>query len=239
MNLYMTRKSILDRMAKTLSRGLKKKLNQRRNNKRRKAQTLTVRGPTVASDQLFVKMRYTKLFSLNSATGIMAQQVFRGNSLFDPEEPIGGGQPMGRDQYAALYQSYQVMGSKIKIEFSPRESADGIGTVFGTVPIDIATSVTGIAQAIELPYSKHMSAPNGQSKAIVINNYISTKSKFGYKDILQSDKLSSLQGSSPSEQFYWTVYGIAVDGLGTVVIDCVATITYYVRLFDRKDLSRS
>lgn len=216
-----------------------RKRKRRFRKKRNGPKTLILRGPTAVPDQMLVKMKYVQLFTLSSAGGNTAHQVFRGNSIFDPDFTGVGGQPMSRDQWQDFYQRYTVTGSSIKVEYNLQASADGIGSIMGIVPVDTSGAVTGIGQAIELPYSKHISVPNNQSVPLVLKNYITTKKKFGYKNILQEDDLSATFGANPVEQYFWNVYMITADALSSSTANCVATITYYVRMFDRKDLSRS
>jgi len=55
-----------------------------------------------------VNLRYVQDFSLNPGDGSTSVQVFRANSVFDPDFSGTGHQPMFRDNYAALYDTYQV-----------------------------------------------------------------------------------------------------------------------------------
>lgn len=55
-----------------------------------------------------VNLRYVQDFVLNPGAGSTTVQVFRANSIFDPDFSGTGHQPMFRDNYAALYDTYQV-----------------------------------------------------------------------------------------------------------------------------------
>lgn len=55
-----------------------------------------------------VNLRYVSEFILNPGTATTAVYVFRANSIFDPDFTGIGHQPMFRDNYAALYNTYQV-----------------------------------------------------------------------------------------------------------------------------------
>lgn len=63
-----------------------------------------------------------------STTNYAAPQVVRMNSLFDPEERVGGEQPAYRDVFAGVYSSYQVMAARITVKF------EGLNT--GTDPTE-------------------------------------------------------------------------------------------------------
>lgn len=70
-------------------------------------------------------------------------QVMRMNSTYDPDFSGGGHQPMYRDTYAAVYNSYRVVGSKITVDFSPSRW-DYSGT-FGPFIFGIAGNVSSSA----------------------------------------------------------------------------------------------
>lgn len=64
-------------------------------------------------------LRYIQTNTLTSTTGGIATQVFRMNGPFDPDVTGIGHQPMYWDRYAAIYQSYRVLGSRITAIATP------------------------------------------------------------------------------------------------------------------------
>lgn len=62
-----------------------------------------------------VALRYVQTFSLNAGSGSTAVQVFRGNSINDPDYTGIGHQPMFSDNYAAIYGAYRVNYATIKM----------------------------------------------------------------------------------------------------------------------------
>ena len=58
------------------------------------------------------KLRYVTRVRLDlPAAGTVEYFTMRGNSIFDPEFPVGGHKPRGTDEYFALYETYTVLGS--------------------------------------------------------------------------------------------------------------------------------
>lgn len=55
-----------------------------------------------------VKLRYVENISLDGGSGSSAINVFRANSIYDPNYTGTGHQPMYRDNYAAIYEDYRV-----------------------------------------------------------------------------------------------------------------------------------
>lgn len=64
-------------------------------------------------------LRYIDLYGITSTAGGIAQQVFSLNGIFDPDITAVGHQPMYFDRYAAIYNNYRVLGSRITAEISP------------------------------------------------------------------------------------------------------------------------
>ena len=76
------------------------------------------------------KLVYTDTILLSS-TGSVAfnTHTFRANSVFDPDWTGAGHQPTRFDQLAALYQRYEVLKSKIRVQFTTGQLADTSTTV--------------------------------------------------------------------------------------------------------------
>lgn len=55
-----------------------------------------------------VVLRYVDDFTLNAGNASTAVRVFKVNSLFDPDDSVGGHQPMYFDQYKLIYSGYKV-----------------------------------------------------------------------------------------------------------------------------------
>lgn len=72
------------------------------------------------------KLTYVDAITLNATPSLAAKYFYRCNSLFDPDFTATGHQPMGFDQYAALYNHYHVHSAYIECIFSgPDNNASG------------------------------------------------------------------------------------------------------------------
>jgi len=69
------------------------------------------------------RLRYVESFEFNPTAGVMATQVYRANSAYDPDYTGGGHQPLGFDQYATLYAHYTVLSSHITCTLEPTTTA--------------------------------------------------------------------------------------------------------------------
>jgi len=109
---------------------------------------------TGASDIQLVKLRYSStLVDFTASIGYYAH-VFRLNSLFDPDYTGVGAQPLGFDQWAALYGSYRVIRASAKLTAAASVS-QAIPMVMGFYPSTDATTESIIDNAMQKPRSSY------------------------------------------------------------------------------------
>ena len=96
----------------------------------RTATTLS-KGPyTNIGDRARTTLRYVAYGSISTASLGYGEQIFRLNSLFDPDYSGAGAQPLGFDQWAAFYQRYKVLCAHVKVEFAaPTSLAESIVSI--------------------------------------------------------------------------------------------------------------
>jgi len=76
-----------------------------------------------------VVLNYTDMQTLSGAAASnVSRQVYRLNSLFDPDATGAGAQPSGFDQYAAIYNRYTVFKVDVEAHFSAINSTTLTGT---------------------------------------------------------------------------------------------------------------
>lgn len=76
-------------------------------------------------DEQFVTFRYSGSSS-QAATGSYFLYQFRGNSLYDPDYTSAGAQPVGFDQWSALYTRYRVYEYTMKVRLSSNTAANNV-----------------------------------------------------------------------------------------------------------------
>lgn len=201
------------------------------------------RAPIGFPTSRLVRMRYVENYSLNPALpGLMAQYVFRCNSIFDPNETGTGGQPLGHDQWSVFYNKYVVVGSKITVV-----AQGGGSSGSGSVPV-----YTGIKRdldgAIDADYRRlkeqgsmaRVWQPLGDAK-LKMNSYFSCKKHFGIANVKDGvDRYGALFGANPIDQMRFVHYYQAQDRASSVSPTVfTATIDYLVLCFEVKDLPAS
>lgn len=166
-------------------------------------------------NSIITKLRYCTSVSLVAGAGASAIHVFSANSIFDPDVTGVGHQPMYRDQYAALYENYVVLGSQINVEFVNHNTGSGcIVSVNG----DNDTTIPSAIDARTEQSNAIATAMAPASKSTLFMTY-SPEKHLGTTD---TDQGITAVGSSPSNQWY---YGIAM-----AHIDATSSLTTYARV---------
>lgn len=104
-----------------------KKRPYRRRRRKNRYTAKRYRGVSAIStplpDRLKTTLKYVENVTLNPGLGgIMDTNIWRANSLYDPNYTGVGHQPRGFDQFMGLYTRYEVLGSMIKITANNRDN---------------------------------------------------------------------------------------------------------------------
>ena len=175
-------------------RTLRKPFRSRRRVYKRSSRNLrSVKQGNAFPDRSLVKMRYADNYEMNSVGGI-SSQIWRVNSIFDPDSTGVGHQPYSHDQWAALYNEYNVHGVKVDLRLTNNSS---------TVPMDCVfyfnnngTAIGKMSTAKEKPYSSHrlLGVSTGNNTA-TISRYVNLKKLYG--NGLQTTNFRTVFGTSP------------------------------------------
>jgi hypothetical protein len=188
---------------------------------------------------IVTKMRYCTNITLTSTTGAVTYNTFRANSVFDPDQSGVGHQPMWRDNYAAVYSNYRVLGSKIKTIFTPlidaadanRGSYEGpwIVGINGTNSTASYSSTPETRMEANDSVYKLLNARTGADGVVVLHETYSAETTLGRPTT--DDTTGSTVGSSPSAEWYWQVWTYDYSGATSEVV-AVCEIEYTVEFFN-------
>jgi len=212
---------------------------------RRTASQAFIRQPTGVPDRLYVKLVYREQLSWTTASGNLGDNVYRGNSIFDPDLTGTGGQPMGFDQWAAFYFSYTVLGSKIEVS-SQINGGSAQTNRMGITPSNLSNAMTGHEAAEEAPYTKARrlivgsGGANNASGGGDLTCYMSTAKMVGVKrEAVQiEDAFGALVTANPTNTWFWHVWNYVPAG-DTQSLYQNVKITYYVVFETRQVLGLS
>lgn len=178
--------------------------------------------------QMKVCLKYNAHHSLTSGAGTASSQLFKLNSVFDPDQTGTGHQPMARDQWALLYTHYRVDKCTVKIT-AICPSGGGFLTVF---PSTDNSSITDPVVAAESRSSTTIGVQEGGGPRTMFKSFDlcdvfgATRSTINADDLYRS-VLSADPQSVGYIRISWVDEAVAT---GTVV-NFSTEITYYTTLF--------
>lgn len=208
----------------------------RRYRKRSTKPTTAIQKTLGFADRTRVKLVYSWYGQLQSTIGATGFIYFRGNSIYDPEDILGGGQPADFDIYKLFYYNYVVHGSSMSVKLMNGNAANSSAIRFAMVPTPAATpSSLSPEEVAEQPYAKYVTLPNyGGSRKL--SAYMSTAKMVGRPKvaIIADDQYQAPVSSNPTYTWFWNVcYKAADDGAITNVYAGIRFV-YYVEFFNRK-----
>jgi len=191
----------------------------------------------------FYKLKYQDSnFNGTCTSAAPLTQVFRGNSLFDPDFTGGGVQPYGFDQLCAAnapFGAYVVYSSKIKI-FPHINSS----LAYSFQPIRMVVAPCRENSLTYTEFEDICQIPG--HRAITINTLDTAKSVLSAfcktKTILQQPPVSSqtiaLYNADPGRPWFWIYYVEPITS-ADVAMRYDVQITYYCKLIRNQDVNES
>ncbi len=197
-----------------------------------------------------VKLRYVdSRVTLDASVDSFTSTVFRANSIFDPDYSGVGHQPMGHDQWAAIYERYTVLGSKITVTYTPSGTSNVNGSYMGVTlsgsvaPLGNYTDIDNILESKLTSATRTVgnTLSNGFPRArdLSVSKTFSAKKFFGVRDVQDGAALSAQVGANPSRDAYFGVWTAAVDGGDPGSISMRVQIDYIVLFKEPKNLDGS
>jgi hypothetical protein len=190
-------------------------------------------------------LRYTRATAVVGAVGATATQIFSGNSLFDPDVTGAGGQPLGFDQWAAMYLKYRVLASSIEVNLATPGAASNAEALayFVLTPSNDASAFTTLEAGASQPYAKEwiMNGISGSFMFKPTTSSMETALIMGVskQSVLTDDELSALTTASPANQWYWRISGRAADSAATIAVQMTVTVSYLCDFYERNLLGLS
>lgn len=193
----------------------------KRNKKTKKSQAVVrTAGPYPPVETLMpsrrtfrTELRYSDQVTLDAAAGSFTTYVFSANGLFDPNVTGTGHQPRGFDQIMAMYDLYQVIGSKIYVEFFNSASGGSqepcLVSLIATNQASIGAS--GIFDMFEQPNQITRAMAPNQSDSIRMSLKCDPSKLLGYDH--KDGSLKGAAGSNPVQQVYYTLAQASSNGV--------------------------
>lgn len=163
--------------------------------------------------------------------------IFRGNSLYDPDQTGVGVQPYGYDEYCALFNGrYKVYASKIKVSFYLSEAS--YGCLVGVYPARSEYSYHDSSDLRVTRGSRYrmLSSGTGITGRNTVYAYSTTRQNL---PIIGDDSTYASVGANPTNTWVWVVYANSESLAEELSIYFDVQITYYARLSKLENLNES
>ena len=181
-------------------------------------------------NEMYGLLRYSQVVSLDPASGFPAGNIFRCNSINDPDFTGVGHQPYGHDTYQTIYNFYQVLESTITM--TPMATTAGVYGITLTDDSTIQNDYNTIRELKTTNMSTNGARLSGQSvvqtfkhNEVWPENHANTDAPFG---------------SNPQQQQFFHCWS---EGANSTVdpgsTSFLFTITYKCKFYELKDLGQS
>lgn len=190
-------------------------------------------------DRIETRLRYDQVGNMTSTVGSIGKQVFRMNSLFDPDFTGAGHQPLYYDQLSAIYNQYAVIKSHITVTFTCKETAT-VPFIIGLVGDDDGTTAATFSTLQEKSHgrSKVLGLPNGGSNVLTMTDKFNCQ-KMLTIDPYASETYKTLTSANPAEGWFSQVWCISADGATTQALYYKAEIIYTALFTELTDVTQS
>lgn len=187
-------------------------------------------------------MRYAETVTLTSTGGVIANNVWRPDGLFDPNFTGGGHKPLGFDECQNIWFDWCVLGCKVTTTFW-FDSDD-------TVPPDGTNIICGVHldENNGLDFSGHDSMMeenrvkwkylSRQRPVIKISKNYSCQDFHGVKDITDDDGLWGNVAANPATDAFLHTF-VYSESVSAIPVNVSVLMQYYVQWRNPKDLAQS
>lgn len=218
-----------------------RKRPRKRRPKMSKINYLKLRHKTLVPDQLYTKLRFNDYLDLTNEQVPVRSFTFAMNGIHECLIGVGG-QPLGKDQWGAFYQRYQVLASKISVTLL---SGSGSGNTpraeICVYPSNESTAV-GFPSCKEQPYMRQRYLTGGQNNWMgKISQYITVRKLQGRvsEDNNYTGVLPEGVSNNPVTQLFWQVVMSTLNPQENLNHYLSFDIIYYVKLYQPKTLLTS
>lgn len=136
------------------------------------------------------------------AAGGTSQIFYKANSMYDPEDAVGGHQPYLFDQLSALYEHFVIVASKISIIITPNyeiASAAGQAWTFSLMLNSDSSMAGGVQTTIEQGRNVKWANTGPNTDSVVLTCNWDIRKEFGLKTYQEALGLSRFQGTSAAD----------------------------------------
>lgn len=217
-------------------RGMRKmRINMKSRRRRARPTTVVQRGITPIAPRTIARLKYCSFISRTLSLGVGSDNLYRLNSIFDPDLTGTGTQPYGRDTYAAIYNRYRVFAVAYKATFSHTGTA---AANFSVLPTNSNSIIIDPELAREMPRSRNGIGGALGAAPVVLRGRVSLPALNGCtrQQYMADDRFQALQTDNPLEDL---VLHIICQSPDNITVRVAIEMVYYVEFFDPVPLGKS
>lgn len=221
-----------------MKKQFKKKNNKNKNGNYQLAKTpsySTYQRPrfTFLDTHLYMTFKYAESITSSIATTLGTNLVYRLNSIFDPTSAVGGTQPYGYDQMAALYNRYRVLKTRWIVTFNASSAGYNAYVIPSNGALNAPSAdLTSFTSCIMTPFDKYQRyALNGEPPIFKGSMDLNVLGGVTREEYLADDRFEAQIGANPSEVISLNI-GIQNPSAGTISIPFMVELFYETDLHD-------
>jgi hypothetical protein len=186
-------------------------------------------------------MKYTQIGAQTIPNAGQAVSIrLRPSAAFDIDPLLGGTSMPGFTELAALYATYRVTWSRIRVKFTPGSNTT-TPVLVCLVPLNVdlgsTPSATTLVSLPDQTYAKSAVLGLPGSPTIELSSEMTTDKIYGSPMVFVDDNFASLVTTVPTNNWFWNISGLTSVILGaaqTYYIEFVVEVG--VEFYDRKQL---
>jgi len=186
-------------------------------------------------EKLSVTHKYATIVDMFPATKTLLRLTFKCNGMFDPDDRLGGHQPLYFDQLTPIYNHYVVIKAKCKVTFFqnyPNQTAQP--DVVCAVTTDDDTSTTANYETmVEIAPPKQVKVLGANQPQTSIVCPWSASKVFG-SNPLDNPRLQGTSAADPTELSHFTLSVYNNSGVGQAYVSGLVEIMYDAVWFELK-----
>lgn len=193
-------------------------------------------------DIMLMKHQYSDILTLAATSGVINKYTFQ-SSMYDPDLTGTGGQPMGRDAVASIYEEYRVTG--ISYEILALNLSTTIPARMCITASDSDYSWSTFEQAQQQPITSKtaiLGVAGSSGSQCRFKGYVSVAKAVGVKQsaIYNEDNYKATTNTSPTDMAYLSIlHNNMTNDTSTTDIHCQVRLVYYCRWENRQEMSES
>lgn len=202
----------MPRYARRRRRRLGRRRGRRRLGRRRPRNRLSLaRAPIPPRFAAKLKYVFDQNYIDPPGSTAASSHMFRANSLYDPDFTSGGHQPRGFDQFMAMYQTFTVIGSRIKVTARSPDGDSIVGIALKTdSAYPAAPMINSYLEGGNVVYRMTEAIDNG-GKPTTLSYGFSPKKFMAISKPMSEDDLRGTASADPAKVAYFHVFSGAVN----------------------------